>query len=364
MENELSETILLDRDFDKTREITGVELLKQQFGDSQLSRCDVFFKDLRDSERYIRNYRESLTRSELKGFRYRGLTLESLSLLQVSSGYWPINSDNFFNFPEKFQNIFDKMLNDYKKSNLDVKKIKLHNNLGSVKLKLKFPSGVAIFKCQPVQAILISYFDKKTLAGKEDLSLKFLADSMGAKEAYIRPKMQYWVHRGIIVEHNNVKEMQDGYAQTGQMPNYTYSIVKDYHCSDLMAKELQGSMMEEESEGGPIQTRLEAVGGWQDEFDTGFTGEEHESICRKALSFKVADDQESGNLSLEKKILGILINNGPKNLNKLYYITEMLKWNIEHSFSWSESMLQERLDAMVKKKMVTCAEGVYNPVFV
>ena len=42
-ENFLSETVLLDRNFDKNRELAAIELLKQRFGESAMLRCDVIF---------------------------------------------------------------------------------------------------------------------------------------------------------------------------------------------------------------------------------------------------------------------------------------------------------------------------------
>jgi len=131
-ENFLSETILLDRNFIKERELTGIEFLKQHFGEFKLLRCDVFFKDIQNSERYCKNYRSELTHEEISEHQHLGLSLKNLHMLIVSSGYWPINNKSHFQYTKPFEKIANKFLTDFQKKKNKIQTIEFHNNLGSV----------------------------------------------------------------------------------------------------------------------------------------------------------------------------------------------------------------------------------------
>ena len=136
-ENHLSETVLLDKKFDKNRELMDIELLKQRFGEYNLLRCNVLFKDIQFSERYNKNYKKDL-KSPNSGIaakdKYLGLSNLNFNTLIVSTGYWPIDQEeDLFTYPEQFQRIFDNYENRYKKLN-QIKKLNFHNNLGSVKV--------------------------------------------------------------------------------------------------------------------------------------------------------------------------------------------------------------------------------------
>ena len=330
-------------------------------------RCDVIFQDIQNSERYTHNYHNSITKRDLKTNTYRGLDLHKIKLLIVSSGYWPIDSsEQPFEYPEKFKQIFQKVLDDYKNQYNQTKKIEPHNNLGSVKvslfifinfqLNLKFPSGTATFKCQPIHAVIITLFDKKANKTGDPISLKTIEEKLKAPSSYIRSKMFYWIHRGIIIEKQKSLRKASGMmsAQDNYDPSdakYTYTIVEDYHYDK-----------DEE----PTQSRMEEEAmlpnSVQDIEDDTMDEEEHESISKKGLNFKQDGDSENGKDSLENNILMILNNNGPKNIEKIYYIIEVMEWNMQNSFSWSEQALQEKLDGMIKKRLIVCQNRIYYPV--
>lgn len=110
-----------------------------------------------------------------------GFSNTNLKTLIVSTGYWPINYDeNLFEYPEEYKKIFDSFEAEFRKKNV-IQKLSFHNNLGSVKLKLTFPSGVSHFKCQPIQAVLIGFFDKKKMNG-DSISLDYLAEQLNTEE--------------------------------------------------------------------------------------------------------------------------------------------------------------------------------------
>jgi anaphase-promoting complex subunit 2 len=97
-------------------------------------------------------------------FRTEELALKDLNCLAVSKGYWPINyeSASSFQVPADLQAVFA----EYSKAFAQIKamrRIFFHYNLGHVDLTLTFDNGPFDFKCLPLQAILISYFDEGKL---------------------------------------------------------------------------------------------------------------------------------------------------------------------------------------------------------
>jgi anaphase-promoting complex subunit 2 len=54
-ESMLAEKLLLNTKYNITEEIKNSELLKQRFGEAKLNRCNVIFKDWKDSDRFDKN---------------------------------------------------------------------------------------------------------------------------------------------------------------------------------------------------------------------------------------------------------------------------------------------------------------------
>lgn len=56
-----------------------------------------------------------------------------------------------------------------------MRKMDLHNNLGTVTLNLSFDNGDFKFKCQPIHAVLILYFGEQELSDNAGLTAEFLS---------------------------------------------------------------------------------------------------------------------------------------------------------------------------------------------
>jgi hypothetical protein len=341
-ENHLSETVLLNKKFDKRKELTDIELLKQRFGEFNLLRCNVLLKDIQNSERYNKNCRQYIQSKKRDSSPYMGLSQMSLSTLIVSTGYWPINSnDTFFNFPEPYAEIFDQYQRNYQSLN-HIKKLQFHNNLGSVKVSLTFDAGEEVFKCQPVQAVLIGYFDEDNMEGNK-ISLEFLATKLQADPRYVRKKMFYWIHKGVVVENKanqksgNLRSFEDNFDEGAEMANITYSLVEDYEPHS-------GEDLEESQEEEVFEILQE---------------EEHESISQEFLSFR-ADNFEDVQ-SLEKEIMNILLNNGPKKIDKLHYLIDTIGNKTQFLMGWNKSNIEELLESMIKRGKIRYENYVYYP---
>lgn len=130
-----------------------------RFGESALQTCNIIVKDVKDSKR-----NDGVIHNARPNFRSEELALKELNCLAVSKGYWPINYENSSSFqvPAGLQTVF----NEYSKAFSQIKamrKIFFHSNLGHVNLSLQFNNGTFDFKCLPLQAILIGYFDEGKL---------------------------------------------------------------------------------------------------------------------------------------------------------------------------------------------------------
>ena len=155
-QNMMAEKLMSAKQVDIDEEKRNLELLKMRFGESTLQTCNIILKDVNDSKRQDtvvhNNAPPALPRAPLN--------LRELNTLAVSKGYWPINYDNpnSFQLPAPFKKVFEQYASSYAKIEA-MRKIFFHYNLGHVNLSLNFENGDFEFKCTPIQAVLISYFD-------------------------------------------------------------------------------------------------------------------------------------------------------------------------------------------------------------
>lgn len=159
-ENILAEKFLLSRVTDINEEIKNIELLKLRFGETKMLRSTVIMRDVNDSHRFNHNYQEDLKASR-QPQNQAAFSPTHSRLLFVSSGFWPVNSEvSHFEYPEAFGKVFEQVHAQFKKHK-HIMSLKHHNNLGSVELELTFRNGQkGKFRCEPVQAAIISLFDK------------------------------------------------------------------------------------------------------------------------------------------------------------------------------------------------------------
>jgi hypothetical protein len=64
--------------------------------------------------------------------------LDSIYILYLTVGYWPINYDiELFTFPEPFKKVFEAYNQAFSEKER-LKALVMHNNLGNVELELEF----------------------------------------------------------------------------------------------------------------------------------------------------------------------------------------------------------------------------------
>ncbi|EGR31174.1 hypothetical protein IMG5_116450 [Ichthyophthirius multifiliis] len=210
-QNMLAEKMMGTRHFDIDEEIKNLELLKLRCGDYSLQICNIIVKDVKDSKRIdnlIHSYRKPIQpEQKLKNHL---LSIDQLHCMFVSKGYWPINYEiEGIPLPTYLEPLFKEYAERFER-NKAMRKLIWHTNLGHVNLSLTFDNGEFEFKCLPVHAILIGYFDETRFNQEKGVASDFLSTETGIPQNIIKQKMAFWVHKGIIKEFKkqNMKEYQ------------------------------------------------------------------------------------------------------------------------------------------------------------
>ena len=127
--------------------------------------------------------------------------MDQMHCLAVSKGYWPINYDNTtnsFELPESIKPVFDEYAVAFSKLKA-MRKIQYHNSLGHANLTLTFKNGSFDFKCLPIHAVIINYFDEDKMKDAHNgISSEELSASLHVAPNVIKQKMSFWVHKGVI----------------------------------------------------------------------------------------------------------------------------------------------------------------------
>lgn len=340
-ENILAEKLLLSRVLDINEEIKNIELLKLRFGESKLLRSTVILRDVDDSQRFNTNYKTDLQRSK-RYSTYAGLSPLSSNLLFVSSGYWPINSGvTFFEYPEPFKKIFDEIHEQFKRQK-QIMLLEHHNNLGTVELELKFKNGEKHgFTCEPIQAIIITQFDKNNNPSGGGITLEELAEKLQAHQNYIRSKIFYWIKKGVIEEQKRNTNVSSSLQQskslnfgpkgfgrldTIQDDSVVYELVEEYTPNDNVD---ENALIEEI---------------------------DHEQIGRDKISSR---DVLANLKKFEPKIISILSLNGPKTINKLKCLLDTV-YRPDDNSQILMNDLTEILNALVKRRKITVQNEIYS----
>ncbi|KAL4474722.1 hypothetical protein ABPG72_002315 [Tetrahymena utriculariae] len=200
-QNMLAEKMMGTRNFDIDEEIKNLELLKLRCGDYSLQTCNIIVKDVKDSKRIdnlIHSYKKPINpEASLKNPL---LSIDQLHCMFVSKGYWPINYEvEGFPLPSYLEPLFSEYAKRFER-NRAMRKLIWHTNLGHVNLTLSFDNGEFEFKCLPIHAILIGYFDETRFNPEKGVSSDFLSQETQLSQNQVKQKMAFWVHKGVVRE--------------------------------------------------------------------------------------------------------------------------------------------------------------------
>jgi anaphase-promoting complex subunit 2 len=185
----LSKKLVKNTGFDVVTEIKDLEMLKKRFGEANLHKCEVMIQDVLSSKRINSIIHE-------KDSKKLFLPLKQLDFLIISSYFWPIEEQNYkFDLPEKLKQSFK----DYSEKYSVVKasrKLRFHEQLGSVSLSLEFENGNRTWNdVSPLHAAIIALFDgEEACKSSEELSA-----ALGISSHHLRKEISFWETRGVLV---------------------------------------------------------------------------------------------------------------------------------------------------------------------
>ncbi|CAK59207.1 unnamed protein product (macronuclear) [Paramecium tetraurelia] len=214
-QNMVAEKILTPKDFSLEQEIANIELMKIRFGEQSMNTCSIMMKDIYESKRIDTNIQSLTTQFNM------------LKPLFLSKTFWPISYE--FKPTFKLPPAIEQLFNDYQKRFEKIKTMRSllwHHDLGSVTLDLTFDNGDFEFKCLPIHACIIGYFNDDDSKG---LYSDALAQQLQMNHEDLKRRMQFWVQKGVIRE------------QKGENDVICYTSVKIYvpqSCDDLLIEEI------------------------------------------------------------------------------------------------------------------------------
>ena len=161
----LAEKLLGSKEFNLEEEIKNIELLKVRFGENNLQNCNIIVKDVKESKRIDQNLHANFDMATRSRYPTEAFGFEKLHAMFASKGYWPINYDcqETLKLPVVMQGVFDEYAVKFSKVKA-MRRLQWHSQLGFVNLSLSFDNGEFEFKCLPIHAVLISYFDEASTA--------------------------------------------------------------------------------------------------------------------------------------------------------------------------------------------------------
>ena len=153
----LAQKLMGAKEYDIDEEIINLERLKQRFGEQALQACNIIVKDFKDSKRT-----DNIINKAAHIIPACPIQPKDLHCTTVSKGYWPITYDNqVFNLPKMFAPVFNEYAEKFGKIKA-MRRIQFHYDLGYVNIVLRFENESVSFKCLPIHAIIISYFDESS----------------------------------------------------------------------------------------------------------------------------------------------------------------------------------------------------------
>jgi len=190
---------------DEAAEIRNLELFKIRFGEEEVSKCSVMFKDFADSKRIYSNYEK------------RDKIQEEVSVVSrpfiISEEFWPQMQDSELELPENIQKSFDVFKKEFTKQKPS-RLLKIKKNIGLVELELEFADNITkSYKVTPILASIISTFDDT-----DKRKLSELSEILKLTPTLIRKKIVYWVQQGVL---RSVKGEPDTYAVNDVISNTT-----------------------------------------------------------------------------------------------------------------------------------------------
>ncbi|KAI9139125.1 hypothetical protein BKA69DRAFT_1030788, partial [Paraphysoderma sedebokerense] len=202
-QNVLADRLLSLADYDDTKELEKLELLKLRFGESNMSICEVMIKDIKNSQR-------------VDGHLHAEIPIHATILSRL---FWPNFRTERLELPETIQG----PLTTYRDAFAKYKQgQELHwlPHLGSVSVELELEDRTVEFNVPPMLASIVMLFQEHST-----LTLNDIAQKLNLPDDVVRSRITYWIRHGILKETSTntfvVLEQAESAAAIGTSPSDT-----------------------------------------------------------------------------------------------------------------------------------------------
>lgn len=187
---------------DFSNEIRQIELLKRTFGEKLLLSCDLMMKDVGDSLRLMKVFKNTqLFHSLVNNIDINLFTKQSVQMdfLILSQTVWPNISTEKFTIPSQLKRMFDNYCHFYEQTKGE-RTLNWHFCLGMVELEIKIgPNSTKTVVCNPIYACILLQF-----ADGEKLTIIELANRLDVSVNKMVNWLSYWTNQtSILVEDGN-----------------------------------------------------------------------------------------------------------------------------------------------------------------
>ena len=183
----LAERLIRKIDFDCSKELKTLELLKIRFGEASLHNAEIMMRDVTDSKRL-----NSSIQHDILALDNKNEDMDKLKVLVTSDQYWPSNSDFDFNLPEGLNSALELFAKKYH-SQKAPRTLKWKKSLGEVSLDLHLGGEILQFNVTPFQASILMAFQIS-----KSMSVDELCQNLNVSEAVLLQNVAFWLNEGVI----------------------------------------------------------------------------------------------------------------------------------------------------------------------
>ncbi|GMH35992.1 hypothetical protein BSKO_03860 [Bryopsis sp. KO-2023] len=193
----LGDRLMGKTDYECTREVRTLELLKIRFGEAALHNCEVMLRDMSESKRLQHSLMGGQSLQTAGSPASRGKSSDvpgEISATIISELFWPELPGKDIKLPDGVQTKLDAYAKEYH-SHKQPRKLKWKTELGQVELDVTIGKTMLNFTVTPPYAVVLMSFQNATSRMANDL-----ARELGMTPAVLRSKALFWVNNGVLVE--------------------------------------------------------------------------------------------------------------------------------------------------------------------
>ncbi|KAJ2079669.1 Anaphase-promoting complex subunit 2 [Coemansia sp. RSA 988] len=311
-EASLAKRLLACTDYNTTRELRQVEMMKLRFGGTAMERCEVMLKDIADSKRINQNVLDASHAQHVE-IPFHGTV--------ISRQFWgPVQLETFA-LPPKMAAIRDRYVGVYE-SLKPARKLEWRDSLGQVTINIELEDRSVELSVRPSQAAVLYAFQDLPRLTLEELML-----TLECSEDFVLPRVRFWLARGVL------REISEGIFE--------------------IAESLDPSNAANDSAAGNASVRHAQHNGTAAQSDDDYGGEEEDD---PESTVTTADARSEALRVHFNYIVGMLTNFGPLPLDR---ILGMLGMFLPGENTTAED-LRNFLAMMVREDRLDLVGGMYK----